>query len=261
MKGPARISHRSAVMSNREDRRGAARTQAHLADSARLPLMRAFFNRSARHYNMVNLVVSLGTGAWYRRFCLRRSGIAPGALVVDIATGTGLVAREALALRALVVGVDVSEAMLAIARRNLGIPLIQAAAEALPLAAGIADFVTMGYALRHVADLEAAFAEAYRTLRPGGRLMLLEVSAPRHPLLRALAGFFIGALVPRLSWLLARDADARNLMNYHWETILTSLPPEAVMPLMRAAGFRNVTCISHLDLFHHYTGQKPDREA
>jgi demethylmenaquinone methyltransferase / 2-methoxy-6-polyprenyl-1,4-benzoquinol methylase len=248
-------------MSNREDRREGVRTQAFPADPARLPLMRAFFNRAARHYNLVNLVVSLGTGAWYRRFCLRRSGVGPGALVVDIATGTGLVAREALALGAAVVGVDVSEAMLAIARRQLGIPLIQAAAEALPLASARADFVTMGYALRHMAGLEAAFAEAHRILRPGGTLMLLEVSAPRHRLLRALAGGFIGALAPRLSWLLARDADARRLMQYHWETILTALPPEAVLGLLRAAGFRNVGCISHIDLFHHYTGQKPESDS
>jgi len=256
-------------MSNAEDGSEDARSQAAVAEYyadpvQRLSLMRALFNRSARHYNTVNLLVSLGSGGWYRRFCLRRSGLRPGALVVDIATGTGLLAREAVTLTrsaASVIGVDCSEAMLAVAQRNLSIPLVQAAAEALPLAPAIADFVTMGYALRHVADLGTAFAEAMRILRPGGAMVLLEVSAPRNRIARALAGFFIGAVVPRLSLLMTRDARARTLMQYHWQTILSYMPPDVVMRVMKDGGFERVTCKSYLDLFHHYTGYKPQSGA
>ncbi len=255
-------------MSNAEDRPGDARTQlevaAYYADPVqRLAFMRALFNRSARYYDLVNLVVSLGSGAWYRRFCLRRSGVRPGVTVVDIATGTGLLAREAVTLTrdpAAVIGIDVSEAMLAIAQRNLGIALIQATAEALPLAPNSTDFVTMGYALRHVADLHAAFAEALRILHPGGAMVLLEVSAPRNKILRAVAAGFIGKLVPRLSQFFARDAKARLLMQYHWQTILSYIPPDVVMNVMKDCGFENVTCKSYLDLFHHYTGKKPPVE-
>jgi demethylmenaquinone methyltransferase/2-methoxy-6-polyprenyl-1,4-benzoquinol methylase len=244
-----------------DDARAQALVAAYYADPARrLTLMRDLFNRSARYYNLVNLLVSLGSGAWYRRFCLRRAGLRPGKIVVDIATGTGLLAREALTLTGktgTVIGVDVSEAMLAIAQRNLGIPLIQASAEALPFKCGIADFVTMGYALRHVADLQQAFTEAKRILRPGGTMLLLEVSAPRNRISRALAGVFIGFLIPRLSQLTARDVRARNLMQYHWQTILSYMPPDVVMRVMRDSGFEKVACTSYIDLFHYYIGHKP----
>jgi demethylmenaquinone methyltransferase/2-methoxy-6-polyprenyl-1,4-benzoquinol methylase len=178
---------------------------------------------------------------------------------VDVAVGTGLLAREALAItgdRHAVIGVDVSEAMLAIARKRLGIALVQGVAEALPLADEIADFVTMGYALRHVADLEAAFREAIRVLRPGGTVVLLEISAPRNKLGRVLASAYIGGVVPLLSLLTTRDRGARTLMRYHWETIVNYVPPEVVMRAMGDSGFRGVDCWSELDLFRCYIGRK-----
>lgn len=176
--------------------------------------------------------------------------------VVDIAVGTGLLAREACTLtgdRCAVVGIDISEAMLAIAQEKFGISLIQGAAEALPLAPAIADFVTMGYALRHVADIEMAFREAIRILRPGGTIVLLEISAPRRRLNRVLASAYIGGILPLLSLLMTR---ARALMRYHWETIANYMPPDAVMRVMIESGFRDVECANHFDLFQHYTGRK-----
>jgi len=252
-------------MSNAEDSPNAARSQTlvdgYYTDPERRPsFVRDMFNRSAQHYDLVNQLFSLGSGAWYRRFCLRRAGVRPGMLVVDVATGTGLLAREAFALtgdRSAVIGADVSEAMLAIAQRNLGIPLIQAAAEALPLAPCIADFVTMGYALRHVADLQAALAEALRILRPGGAIVLLEISAPRNKFARMLATFFIGFVLPHLSLLMTRDTRARALMQYHWQTILNYMPPDVITNVMTESGFESATCQSYIDLFHHYSGRKP----
>jgi demethylmenaquinone methyltransferase/2-methoxy-6-polyprenyl-1,4-benzoquinol methylase len=252
-------------MSNADDRTEDARKRAAVAQyyaepDQRRAEMRGLFNRTAPYYNLANRLFSLGTGNWYRRFCLRRSGLRSGMVVIDIATGTGLLARAAAALTgdpANVVGVDLAEEMLAIARRGSRVALVQAAAEALPFAPASADFVTMGYGLRHVADLESAFAGNLRILRPGGVMMLLEVSAPRNRFMRAIAAGFIGGLLPRLSWLLTHDARARTLMQYHWQTILSFLPPETVMRVMRASGFEQVRCISHLDLFHHYTGHKP----
>lgn len=251
-------------MSSNQDRPDAARSHeliaAYYADPARrLRFVRDLFNRTAQHYDRVNRLFSLGSGAWYRRACLRWAGLRPGMQVVDVAVGTGLLARQALAITGdphLVVGVDVSEAMLAIARDNLGIPLVQGAAEALPLAPAAADFVTMGYAIRHVADLDAALREALRILRPGGTIVLLEIGAPRKKLNRALASVYIGGIIPLLALLTTRDRRARALMSYHWETIVNLVPPEIVMSAMVGSGFQQVDCWAEFDLFRCYLGRK-----
>lgn len=252
-------------MSNNRERPNPAQAHAliagYYADPARrLAFVRDLFNRTARHYDPLNRLFSLGSGAWYRRACLRWAGLRPGMQVVDVAAGTGLLARQAIAIAGdprAVIGVDVSEAMLAIARGNFEMKLVQGAAEALPLAPAIADFVTMGYALRHVADLGAAFREALRILRPGGTIVLLEISAPRKKFPRALASAYIGGIVPLLSWLTTRDRGARTLMRYHWETIVNYMPPEVVMAAMAESGFHDVDCWTELDLFRCYLGRKP----
>jgi demethylmenaquinone methyltransferase/2-methoxy-6-polyprenyl-1,4-benzoquinol methylase len=253
-------------MSNVEERPGAARPSTQAADyyadpAQRSLLARSLFNGTAQHYDTVNRLFSLGSGAWYRRRCLRRAGVHAGARIVDVAVGTGLLAREAVRLtgdHGALTGVDISEAMLAIARNNLRIPLIQAAAEALPLAPGIAEFVTMGYALRHVADLGAAFREALRILRPGGTIVLLEISPPRNRLTRLLAKIYIGGIVPVLSLLMTRDRRARTLMLYHWHSIANYLSPEMVTSMIASSGFQNVKCETEFGLFQLYTGRKAE---
>lgn len=222
--------------------------------------VRAFFNRAARHYNLINQIFSLGSGAWYRRSCLRKAGIAPGMTVIDVAVGTGLLAREARRLmrgEGVLIGIDLSESMLAVAQKTLGIPLVQGTAEALPLAAGIADIVTMGYALRHVSSIEETLAEARRVLRPGGRLVLLEISPPTTRLAKCLTGLFVGGILPLVSLLVARDRQARRLMSYHWQTISAYAPVEAVLHMIRQSGFEQEGCASELDLFRFFSARKP----
>jgi demethylmenaquinone methyltransferase/2-methoxy-6-polyprenyl-1,4-benzoquinol methylase len=249
------VSHRPPGLSN-------APSAADEADPAGRQLaMRHFFNKAAPAYDPMNLLFSLGSGAWYRRSRLRRSGLGKGHFVVDVAVGTGLLAREALALTGdaqAVVGVDVSEAMLAIAKVKLGIKLVQGAAEALPLASGIADFVTIGYALRHMADLPAVLREALRVLRPGGKIVVLEISAPGRGLHRLLAAAYIGGILPVISLFMTRDRRSRVLMRYHWRSIASFMPPAAVMQALEAAGFAEIRCDSEFDLFRHYTASKTE---
>jgi demethylmenaquinone methyltransferase/2-methoxy-6-polyprenyl-1,4-benzoquinol methylase len=156
-----------------------------------------------------------------------------------------------------VIGLDLSESMLAEARRALGIPLVQGLAEQLPVAADSVDFLSMGYALRHVADLGATFAEFRRVLRPGGTVLLLEIARPGGPWRRALAGLYFGRLVPLLSRWTTAAPESETLMRYYWDTIENCVAPAVILQALAAAGFVEVRCNAQLDLFRAYLGRKP----
>ena len=129
----------------------------------------AIFDRSAEHYDRACDIMSLGSGRGYRREALERAGVGEGLRVLDVGTGTGLLARE-IARRVgpagSVIGIDPSSTMMAAGRPPIGIPFVQGVGERLPFADRQFDFVTMGYALRHVADLGDTICEYRRVLRP-----------------------------------------------------------------------------------------------
>jgi len=221
--------------------------------------VQALFDQAAGSYDRINAAFSLGSGAWYRRRALVRAGLRPGQRMLDVAIGTGLVAREGLRIlgrREAVTGLDLSEGMLAEARRGLAIPLIRARAEALPLADASFDFLSMGYALRHVPDLGAAFAEYRRVLRPGGRLLLLEIGRPDSPLAYRAARFYLGRVVPALSRL-SGGPRAGLMMRYYWDTIDACVPPATILAALAGAGFAAPRCETQLGLFRAYTASRP----
>jgi demethylmenaquinone methyltransferase/2-methoxy-6-polyprenyl-1,4-benzoquinol methylase len=227
--------------------------------SERLPFVRTLFNETARDYDVINWLFSLGSGARYRRRCLTEAGLRPGDQVVDVAVGTGLLAREAVAIvgdRRHVIGLDLSEGMIAVAREKLRIPLVQGAAEQLPLANEIADFVTMGYAIRHVSDLITVFREFHRILRKEGTALLLEISKPEKRLNRMLASAYLGRVVPFLARWSTGQAHTQTLMQYYWETIENCVPADVILTAMRESGFQEVHCKVELGLFRSYVGRK-----
>ncbi len=227
---------------------------------ARPAFVRALFNRTAGEYDRINRLFSLGSGGWYRRRALRRAGVGHGASVLDVATGTGLVAREAVRLVGdthRVIGLDLSEKMLARARTALGIAVIQGHAEALPIADRSLDFVTMGYALRHMCNLRAAFAEFRRVLHPGGSVVILEIGRPSEPCAAALARLYLGRIVPALCRTLIPRSAAGTLMRYHWDTIEACVPPPIILGGLADAGLEAPACRIDLGLFRAYTARRP----
>jgi demethylmenaquinone methyltransferase / 2-methoxy-6-polyprenyl-1,4-benzoquinol methylase len=219
---------------------------------------RNLFNETAPVYDRVNQLFSLGSGAWYRRRCLRRAGLRPGMRVLDVAVGTGLLAREAVALtrsRTDVIGIDVSEAMLAEARRKLAVPLIQGMAEALPVADASIDFLTLGYALRHIPDLDLALREFHRVLRPGGVLLILELRRPRYAVMRSIVAQHFSQIVPLLYRWTTGASQTRQLMEYHWETVEQSLSPTAVTDHLERGGFEAIRRETYFDLFCSYSAR------
>jgi len=222
--------------------------------------VRGLFDRTARHYDHINRLLSLGSGGRYRRRALERIGLRPGMTVLDVAIGTGLVARQALAITGdpqAVIGLDVSAGMLAEVKRLLDVPLIQGLMEQLPVADACCDFISMGYALRHVADLNVTFREFHRALRPGGGLLILEIARPASPLKRGLLKLYLGWLIPLLGRLTTGERDLQTLMRYYWDTIENCVPPDTIIQAIREAGFAEVDCHMELDLFRAYFGRKP----
>jgi len=221
--------------------------------------VRRLFDETAPYYDRINWLFSLGTGASYRRRCLLRAGLRPGLRLIDVATGTGLLAQEAVAVtgsRHDVIGVDLSNGMLAVARAKLGIPLVQASAEQLPVADASADFVTMGYALRHVADLVVAFREYYRVLRANGTVMLLEIAKPTQTPSRLFAGFYLGHVVPVLSRWMTGEKRVGDLTRYYWATIEHCVAPEIILQALRDSGFVELSCTVEVDMLRCYVGRK-----
>src|SRR6185295_11425410 len=221
--------------------------------------LRRIFDETAGDYDRVESWLSMGSGRWYRRQALRRAGLSEGMRVADVACGTGLVAREAASIVGAggeVVGIDPSERMLGQARRGVGIQTVIGVAEALPFEGGRFDFVSMGYALRHVGELGAAFAEFHRVLRPGGIVCILEITRPSGPLRCLLLRGYMGvlsALRRRMKRVAPRTPE---LWAYYWETIDRCVPPERVLRSLREAGFRGAEHRVQLGLFSEYTARR-----
>ena len=218
------------------------------------------FDRGAKHYDRVVDWGFLRSGAAYRHWTLQRHGLLPGDHLLDVACGTGLVAvaAEKILRRAdLITCLDCSTGMLAVARTKLAAHFVLGRAEQIPLAGGSFDFLTMGYALRHVTSLEETFGEFHRVLKPGGRLLILEITKPARPLPAFLFRLYFGRIYPFLTRLFTRSADAGDMMRYYWETMDACVRPALVLEALQAAGFAGVRRDTALGLFSEYTAEKP----
>ena len=221
--------------------------------------LRRIFDETASDYDRIERVLALGTGPRYRRMALQRAGLRAGDKVVDVGIGTGLVAREALALigsTGSLVGGDPSPGMLG----QVSLPGVQlkvGRAEQLPCDDNTADFLSMGYALRHVSDVGQTFAEFYRVLRPGGRLVILEISRAESSFGNALLKAYMRTLVPVIARVVARERGTSELWRYYWDTIEACIAPAQVVAALQAAGFTEVKRHKEVGIFSEYTAIKP----
>jgi demethylmenaquinone methyltransferase/2-methoxy-6-polyprenyl-1,4-benzoquinol methylase len=217
------------------------------------------FNSTAVDYNRIETILGLGTGSWYRKQALIRAGLTSGMEVVDVGVGTGLVARQAAVIvgdPAKITGVDPSPGMLENAKVPEGVKLISGSAEHIPFPDNSFDFLSMGYALRHISDLTTAFAEFHRVLKPGGRLCVLEITCPEKPLQKMMLKAYLRGVVPTLARLASRSSETSLLWRYYWDTIEACVKPAEVMTMLQNAGFADVDRYVELGIFSEYRATK-----
>lgn len=197
--------------------------------------VRSMFDTIAPRYDLVNRIMTFRMDVGWRRRTVATLGLPPGSVVADLACGTGDLAIE-LARRGLrPIGFDLSSGMLAAAPRPF--PRAQADALRLPLASGALDGATCGFALRNFEALPPFFAELARVVRPGGRIALLEVAIPSHPLLRRGHQAYFGTVVPAVGGVLS-DRDAYRYL----PRSVAYLPATGeLLDMVRNAGFGAVT--------------------
>jgi len=219
----------------------------------------SMFDASAADYDRVDRLLAFGSGSWYRRQALLRAGLAAGMRMLDVAVGTGLVAREAVQVvgaRGAVFGIDPSAGMLAQSDAH-GLRLVRGRAEALPFAAQSLDFLCMGYALRHLADLQTVFGEFRRVLRPGGRVLVLEITRPEGRVANTVLKAYLHGVLPVLSRLVSRSKDTPALYRYYWDTIEACVPPARILATLADAGFAGVAHQVQLGIFSEYSARLP----
>jgi demethylmenaquinone methyltransferase / 2-methoxy-6-polyprenyl-1,4-benzoquinol methylase len=220
--------------------------------------VREIFDETAPWYDWATWFLSFGSGDWYRREALRRAGLVPGMKLLDLASGTGVVARAATEVTKeprSIVGMDASYGMLHSGRTSSA--KVQSPAERLPLRSASFDRISIGFALRHFADLSVVFSECHRVLRPGGKLVILEITAPESRVARAFLGAYMGRLAPAVIRVRTGSARAAELFRYYWETTRDCVRPEVIVDAMRGAGFEDVKRKIELGIFSEYTGTRP----
>ncbi|HYP48537.1 MAG TPA: ubiquinone/menaquinone biosynthesis methyltransferase [Thermoleophilaceae bacterium] len=201
------------------------------------PQVRAMFDRIARVYDRMNSLMTAGMHHRWRARAVELARVGPGDRALDVATGTGDLALGLQERGAEVVGLDFSERMLELARAKApGVRFEAGNALELPYAEGEFDAVTVGFGARNFADLRRGLAEMVRVVRPGGRVVVLEITTPQRPPL----SWFFRAWFDRVVPLLGRVAGDPDAYSYLPSSVRRFPEPRELAAELERAGLREV---------------------
>ena len=207
------------------------------------PEVMNLYARTANQYDRLNTLVSFGTSNWYRRRTIISLELPEDATLVDVGCGTGVLTMAAhrfLPESPSIVGVDPCPEMLAVAERAGVRDTRTGSFSHIPVEDGSRDAVVSGYAIRYVEDLDQAFQEIRRVLRPGGRLVLLEMMVPRSAFWRGAMRFMIRSVGAWVFGLACGSLSVRDLLRHFWDSISSFAPREVVLEKLENAGFTEV---------------------
>ena len=225
--------------------------------------IREMFDNIAPKYDLLNHTLSMSIDRIWRRRVVRIVRRCRPHRILDVATGTGDLAIEmARRIRGVqVLGVDLSEGMLDVARRKVtargldGRVVLDAGdAEHLHVADASVDVATVAFGVRNFGDLDAGLREMARTIKPGGKVVVLEFSRPRNRLFRALYEFYTYKILPRIGGMVSKD---KRAYEYLPASVGEFPAPKEFMAMMERAGFRECRARSQsFGIAQIYTGQK-----
>lgn len=216
-----------------------------VAPEEKTRLVGRVFTSVAKKYDVMNDLMSLGIHRLWKRHFVHTCGIRPGDRLLDLAGGTGDIARLARQAGAEVAVADINHAMLSVGRSRMdkrglvrGLDWLQVNAEALPFAGSSFDHVTITFGLRNVTFRDQALAEMHRVLRPGGRVHIMEFSKVGLPALAKVYDTWSFEVLPRLGQAIAGDAESYQ---YLAESIRRFPDQEELAGLLRNTGFERVS--------------------
>ncbi len=211
--------------------------------------VRRMFAAIAGSYDLNNHLHSMWQDQRWRRFAVKRAGVKPGDVVVDVACGTGdLTQAFARSPASLVLGIDFTHEMLGVAMKKRAaqpatsatkITYAEGDAQNLPVADASADVVSIAFGIRNVADPRKALREFARVLRPGGRLVILEFDQPGNPLMRWFNTLYCVRIMPLTATLISGDKS--GAYKYLPASVGTFFTRSQMVNAIGEAGFRDVT--------------------
>ena len=213
-----------------------------LGPEDRVERVREMFNSVAPRYDLVNSVMTFGLDKSWRRFTAHRSGLKPGGWGLDLCCGTAMLTRElasAVSPSGIIVGLDFSERMLAVAAKNLecyalkdNIRLVRGQAMELPFRDNAFDCATIGWGLRSLPDIPAGLQEMTRVVKPGGKVVSLDMAQPGIPGFRYLYWLYFRRIIPVMGqwWTQNREA-----YQYLYDSARAFPHPEGLARMFRQA--------------------------